>query len=118
MIEDHLLHYDTRVAETLESEGASDEIRAQAEAVHELSQAFIGSMVATGRTLVQIISEPTKPLSKLVTLHNVMESTEGPPNQPLREVYTKTAAEIDAAIAEFRTALEREMTKFESLAGG
>lgn len=33
-----------------------------------------------------------------------------------REVYEKTAAEIDAAIAEFRTALDAEMTLFESMA--
>jgi hypothetical protein len=66
---------------------------------------------------VQINSEPTKPLSNFVTLHNIMETTEGPPNQPLRDVYSKTAAEIDAAIAEFRAALDTEMTKFESIAG-
>ena len=47
-----------------------------------------------------------------------MESSEGPPNQPLRQVYDKTAAEIDAAIAEFRTALDAEMAKFDSLSGG
>ena len=58
-------------------------------------------MVATGATLVQIISEPTKPLSKLVLLHNVMEHTEGPPNGPWMQVYDKTVAEIDAAMAEF-----------------
>jgi hypothetical protein len=105
------------VADTLESDSASEELKAQAQVVHDLSQTFIASMVATGRTLVQIISEPTKPLSKFVTLHNIMETTEGPPNQPLREVYSKTAAEIDAAIAEFREALDTEMTKFESIAG-
>ena len=87
---------------------------AQAAAIDELGQSFIASMVATGRTLVQIISEPTKPLSKLVTLHNVMESSEGPPNGPLREVYAKTALEIDAAIAEFRTALAAEMAAFDA----
>ncbi len=105
------------MAEAAEATNASDELKEQAAIVNELSQEFISSMVATGRTLVQIISEPTKPLSKLVTLHNVMESTEGPPNQPLREVYEITAAEIDTVISEFRTALNREMSKFDSLAG-
>ena len=81
------------------------------------TQDFIASMVATGRTLVQIISEPTKPLSKLVTLHNVMETTEGPPNQPLRDVYEMTAAEIDAAIADFRSALDSEMATLSAISG-
>jgi photosystem II stability/assembly factor-like uncharacterized protein len=105
------------VADVLESDSASEELKAQAQVVHDLSQNFIASMVATGRTLVQIISEPTKPLSKFVTLHNIMETTEGPPNQPLRDVYTKTAAEIDAAIADFRAALDAEMAALESIAG-
>jgi 2,4-dienoyl-CoA reductase-like NADH-dependent reductase (Old Yellow Enzyme family) len=103
------------VADTLESDSASDDLKAQAQAVHDLSQEFIAGMVATGRTLVQIISEPTKPLSKLVTLHNVMETSEGPPNQPLREVYELTAAEIDAAIAEFRSSLDAEMATFDAM---
>ena len=72
-------------------------------------------MVATGKTLVQIISEPTRPLSKLVTLHNIMETSEGPPNQPLREVYARSATEIDKAMAAFAIELETEMAKFDSL---
>ena len=73
-------------------------------------------MVATGATLVQIISEPTKALAKLVMLHNIMETTEGPPNQPMLEVFDKTAGEIDAAIAEFDSVLEKEMAKFDEMA--
>jgi photosystem II stability/assembly factor-like uncharacterized protein len=104
-----------RVAETLDDDGAPEELKAQAAVVNDLSQEFIAGMVATGRTLVQIISEPTKPMSKLVTLHNVLESSEGPPNQPLREVYASTAAEMDEAIAEFRSSLDRELAAFEAL---
>jgi hypothetical protein len=105
-----------KVAAVLENSGASDELKAQAAVVDELSAEFIVSMVATGRTLVQIISEPTKPLSKLVTLHNILEHGEGPPNQPLIEVYQKTEAEIDAAIAEFASTLATEIQKFDALA--
>jgi hypothetical protein len=105
-----------KVAEVLENSSGSDELRAQAAAVDEMSAEFIGSMVATGRTLVQIISEPTKPLSKLVTLHNILEHSEGPPNQPLLEVYQKTEAEIDAAMAEFASKLATEMQRFDALA--
>ncbi len=61
-----------RVAEVVDAAGASDELRAQGEVIDRLAGDFIASMVATGTTLVQIISEPTRPLSKLVTLHNIM----------------------------------------------
>jgi hypothetical protein len=44
-----------------------------------------------------------------------LELTEGQPDQPLREVYTKTAAEIDAASAECRTALDAELAAFDTL---
>jgi hypothetical protein len=105
-----------KVAEAAAANGASDELIAQASVIDELSSVFVGSMVATGTTLVQIISEPTKPLSKLVTLHNIMETSEGPPNQPLRDVYARTAAEIDEVIASFNSVLETEMAQFDSLA--
>ena len=82
----------------LDSANASEADKQSAEAKVEMTTAFIKGMVATGRTLVQIISEPTKPLSKLVTLHNIMEHTEGPPNGPWLQVFEKTAAEIDEAI--------------------
>ena len=72
-------------------------------------------MVSTGTTLIQIISEPSKPLAQLTMLHNIMETTEGPPNQALREVYTKIAGEMDASKAKFETALSREMARFDEL---
>lgn len=96
--------------------GGSEELKAQGAVIDKLAQDFIASMVATGKTLVQIISEPTKPLSKLVTLHNILEHSEGPPNQPLRDVYAKVADEMDANLAKFNAALKTEMAKFESIA--
>jgi hypothetical protein len=104
-----------KVAEAAAADGASDELKAQAAVIDELSSDFVGSMVATGTTLVQIISEPTRPLSKLVTLHNIMETSEGPPNQPLRDVYARSATEIDEAMAAFSSALESEMAKVDVL---
>jgi hypothetical protein len=83
----------------------------------KLAEDYVASMVGAGATLVQVISEPTKPLSKLVLLHNVLEHSEGPPNQPMREVYAKVAAEIDEGSGAFKTALDNEMASFEALAG-
>ena len=105
------------VKAAVEPDGASPELKAQGAKIDQLCSDFIGSMVATGTTLVQIISEPTRPLSMLVTLHNILETSEGPPNQPLREVYAKVANEMDASIARFNTALNGEMAKFNKLAG-
>ncbi len=91
--------------EVIDSDSASPARKAAARQTAALTESFVASMVATGRTLVQIISEPTKPMSKLVTLHNIMEHSEGPPNEPWLMVYEKTAAEIDAAVAKLNAAL-------------
>jgi len=104
-----------RVAAATETAGASAELKAQGAAVAELCADFIGSMVSTGTTLVQIISEPSKPLAQLTTLHNIMETTEGPPNQPLREVYAKVSAEMDEFMANFNAELATEMSRFNEL---
>ncbi len=105
------------VAAMAEAPGASDELRAQAEAVQAITSEFISSMVATGTTLVQIISEPTKPLSILVSLHNVMETSEGPPNQPLLEVFDRAEARIDAALSSFEAEIGPAMQRLEALRG-
>jgi hypothetical protein len=105
------------VTAAAEAAGASAELREQAQAIEELTTEFIGGMVATGTTLVQIISEPTKPLSILVSLHNVLESSEGPPNQPMLEVYRRAEERIDNAIAAFDSEIGPAMERFESLRG-
>lgn len=97
---------DTATLEALESQGAI---------VDQICTELETSMVSTGTTLIQIISEPSKPLAQLTMLHNIMETTEGPLNQALREVYTKIAGEMDASKAKFETALSREMARFDEL---
>jgi hypothetical protein len=101
-----------RVSSAAEGSG---ELAAQGKKIVDLATTFESSMVATGTTLVQIISEPTKPLSLLVTLHNVQEHSEGPPNQPWLEVYEKVAGAMDTKIAEFDAALAEEMALFNEL---
>jgi hypothetical protein len=103
-----------KVAKALEASG-SEELKSQGAVVDKLAQDYISSMAATGATLVQIISEKTKPLSKLVTLHNILEHSEGPPNQSVREVYAKVSAEMDEYRSGFEAKLKKEMAKFAEL---
>jgi len=97
-------------------EGGSGDLASQARKVTELCANLESSMVATGTTLVQIISQPSRALSILTALHNIMETTEGPPNHPWRDVYAKVAGEMDAAMGEFEAALATEMARFDELA--
>lgn len=91
---------------------ANPKLQPQADQVEALCRNFESSMVATGTTLVQIISEPSKPLAQLTMLHNIMEHSEGPPNEPWQQVYSKVAAEIDSLITEFEAALKSGMQPF------
>ncbi len=103
-----------KVAGALEGSG---DLASRAAAIDKLCADLESTLVSTGTTLVQIISQPTKALAKLTMLHNIMETSEGPPNQPWRDVYAKTSAEMDAAISAFDSSLSKEMALFDELIG-
>ena len=96
-----------------EAAKANPALKDAAVEVAKVADNFEASMVSTGTTLVQIISEPTKPLAFLTTLHNLLEHTEGPPNQPWYQVFEKYSGEIDAKIAAFDTELDKAMAPFQ-----
>jgi hypothetical protein len=58
-----------------------------------------------------------EPLFKLVTLYNILEHTEGPPSQGVREVYAKVSAEMDEYRSGFEVQMKKEMAKFNERAG-
>ena len=68
-----------------------------------------------GTTLVQIINERTKLIPKLTWLHNILETSEGPANQGVIDVYNKVASEMELAIASFNSQLDTEMVQFDRL---
>ncbi|TWU03078.1 Xyloglucanase Xgh74A precursor [Symmachiella macrocystis] len=92
---------------------ADPTLKDAADEVAKVADKFEASMVSTGTTLVQIISEPTKPLAFLTSLHNLLEHTEGPPNKPWYQVFEKYSGEIDVKIAEFDKELGKVMAPFE-----
>jgi hypothetical protein len=96
-----------------EAAKANPTLKNAAAEVAKLADSFEASMVSTGTTLVQIISEPTKPLAFLTSLHNLLEHTEGPPNKPWYQVFEKYSGQIDAKIATFDAELKTAMEAFE-----
>jgi hypothetical protein len=96
-----------------EAAKADPTLKDAAAEVAKVADNFEASMVSTGTTLVQIISEPTKPLAFLTSLHNLLEHTEGPPNKPWYQVFEKYSSQIDAKIAEFNKELDKAMAPFE-----
>jgi photosystem II stability/assembly factor-like uncharacterized protein len=81
----------------------------QAAAVVKICDDLEGAVLPVGTTLVEIINERAKLVPKLTWLHNLMETSEGPPNQAMREVFAKVAGEMDAKIATFEAELQKRM---------
>ena len=95
--------------EVAEQAKANPKLQAQADAVNAALEEYKAILIPEGRTLAEIINQPAKLFSKLVWLHNMMESTEGPPNN----TSVKQLEDIEALLASaeakegeaFRTAL-------------
>ena len=95
--------------EVAEQAKANPKLQAQADAVNAALEEYKAILIPEGRTLSEIINQPAKLFSKLVWLHNMMESTEGPPNNTSVDQLKNIEALIVAAEAKegeaFRTAL-------------
>ncbi len=57
--------------------------KAAAEQVAAVVDEYKAVYIPKGRTLAEIINQPAKIFSKMTWLHNMMEQTEGPANQPM-----------------------------------
>ncbi|WP_048753030.1 hypothetical protein [Crocosphaera watsonii] len=106
-----------KVANTLADSSDNQILVDQGAKINALCDELEGSMMPVGTTLVQIINERTKLVPKLTWLHNVLETSEGPANQGVINVYNKVASEMDETMASFNSQLETEMAQFEQLIG-
>jgi photosystem II stability/assembly factor-like uncharacterized protein len=69
--------------------------------------------IAKGRTLAEIINQPSKIFSKMVWLHNLMESSEGPATQQSLDQFETLKKEMAAADAAYEKDIKPAMTAFE-----
>ena len=98
--------------------GAVQAAEEKAAAVIEIVNEFEGSFIAMGRTLAEIINLPAKVFTKMIWLHNMMEVSEGPVSQPMREAYDRINAERDAANQRYDTEIAGALEAFRSAVGG
>ena len=108
--------------EAFKGSGASDRAIAnaeeKAEAVTALVNEYEGSFVAVGRTLAEIINLPAKIFTKAIWLHNMMEVTEGPSTQPMRDAFERLKAERDVANERYRSQISAALEEFENSIAG
>jgi len=109
-----------RVEAMKESGASSDKIEAaekQAAVIGAVVDKYEATFVPTGRTLAEIINLPAKIFTKMIWLHNMMEVTEGPVTQSMRDVYAQLNEQRDAANLEYQMNISEAMEKFESVSG-
>jgi hypothetical protein len=102
---------------TVLQEGGSDELKKQGAVIDKLCQDYVSSIFSTARNMIEMVAEATPPISELVMLHNIMESSEGPPNQPMRELFADISRKLDSRQAAFEAALATEMARFDEAKG-
>jgi len=89
---------------------ANPALQEQADALTAAFDEYKAVFVPFGRTLAEIINQPAKLFSKIVWLHNMAESSEGPPNNTSVAQFESIKSLMQAAEAEegqkFRDALE------------
>ena len=105
--------------QAMKDSGASDSKLKQAEqqaaAINSLVEEYEATFVPVGRTLAEIINQPAKIFTKMIWLHNMMEITEGPVSQSMKDVYAKLNQQRDAANLEYDKKIEAALSKFEAL---
>ena len=97
------------------SAGKIEQVEQQAAVISTLVDEYESTFVPTGRTLAEIINQPAKIFTKMIWLNNMMEVTEGPVSESMREVYAKLNQQRDAANLEFHNDIQAALTSFEEV---
>jgi photosystem II stability/assembly factor-like uncharacterized protein len=100
-------------AEVMGKAESQNAAQAEAEEVSGIVDVYKAVYIPKGRTLAEIINQPSKIYSKMVWLHNMMEQTEGPPNQPMIDQFEDLKKEMSAADSAYAKDIEVAMKAFE-----
>lgn len=86
--------------------------KAAAEQVAAVVDEYKAVYIPEGRTLAEIINQPARIFSKMVWLHNMMEQTEGPANQPMIDQFAELKEQSAAADATYAKDMKAAMKSF------
>jgi photosystem II stability/assembly factor-like uncharacterized protein len=91
---------------------ANPALQEKADAVTEALSEYKSAFIPFGRTLAEIINQPAKLFSKLVWLHNMAESSEGPPNNTSVKQFEAIKVLMEEAEADQGQRFERALQEF------
>jgi photosystem II stability/assembly factor-like uncharacterized protein len=91
---------------------ANKAVQSQADTVSKIVDEYKSVYIPKGRTLAEIINQPSKLYSKMVWLHNMMEQSEGPANQPMLDQFADIKKQMATADAKFDQDMKAAMDNF------
>ncbi len=106
--------------EAMKASGASataiSEAERNAALVDEAVTEYEATFVATGRTLAEIVNLPPKIFSKATFLHQLIESSEGPPTEVMKAQLAKLQKLGDEATAAYQAKVKPAMAALDAVA--
>jgi hypothetical protein len=103
-----------------ESNATDEEKKAMEEnarPVLDLIDSYEGAYVSTGRTLAEIINLPATILSKMAFLSGMLEHSEGPVTNQMKEVLRQLKADAAQADADFEDKIQKLKNTFDTAIG-
>ena len=92
-----------------------EKAEAQAEVIYTLVNNYEGTFVSRGRTLAEVINLSATLLYKMTWINGIMEVSEGPATQSMKDVFASVVKETDAANAKYNSSVKEELVKFEKI---
>jgi len=87
----------------------------QAEIIYGIVDAYEGTYVSTGRTLAEVINLPATILFKMSFMSGILDHSEGPVTQNMKQVYQNLVEESKAADEQYNAEINRELAKLDKL---
>ena len=87
----------------------------QAEVIYSLVNEYEGTFVSRGRTLAEVINLPATLLFKMTWINGIMEISEGPATQSMKDVFASVVKETDEANAKYSSSVNKELEAFNSI---
>ncbi len=91
---------------------ANKALQSQAGAVAKVVETYKTVYIPKGRTLAEIINQPARLYSQMVWLHNMMEHSEGPANQPMLDQFAEIKKKMAVADATYDKDIKAAMAAF------
>jgi hypothetical protein len=87
----------------------------QAEVIYSLVNEYEGTFVSRGRTLAEVINLPATLLFKMTWINGIMEVSEGPATQSMKDVFASVVKETDEANAKYNSSVKKEFETFNNI---